>query len=81
MEPISEVRIPEGWDSETVMIRMTEPAPGRTSYGVQIMDPSTMSRMEIVHGDGPSRLMDMLRPEFMVFMIDSIIEIRGKRSE
>lgn len=61
-------------DDQTLMMRRLRPDIGGRA-GVEILDPATMTRINLRHGDSSSPMMkDMLRPEFMKFILDGLSE-------
>lgn len=61
-------------DDQTLMMRRLRPDIGGRA-GVEIVDPATMTRINLRHGESSSPMMeDMLRPEFMRFILDGLAE-------
>lgn len=61
-------------DDQTLMMRRLRPDIGGRA-GVEIVDPATMTRINLRHGESSSPMMeDMLRPEFMRFILDGLVE-------
>ena len=61
-------------DDQTLMMRRLRPDIGGRA-GVEIVDPATMTRINLRHGESSSPMMeDMLLPEFMRFILDGLAE-------
>lgn len=61
-------------DDQTLMMRRLRPDIGGRAGG-EIVDPATMTRINLRHGESSSPMMeDMLRPEFMRFILDGLAE-------
>jgi len=61
-------------DDQTLMMRRLRPDIGGRA-GVEVLDPTTMTRIKLRHGESSSPMMeDMLRPEFMKFILDGLTE-------
>ena len=61
-------------DYQTLMMRRLRPDIGGRA-GVEIVDPATMTRINLRHGESSSPMMeDMLRLEFMRFILDGLAE-------
>lgn len=68
-------------DDQTLMMRRLRPDIGGRA-GVEIVDPATMTRINLRHGESSSPMMeDMLRPEFMKFILDGLTERKRSISE
>jgi len=68
-------------DDQTLMMRRLRPDIGGRA-GVEIVDPATMTRINLRHGESSSPMMeDMLRPEFMRFILDGLAERKRSISE
>lgn len=68
-------------DDQTLMMRRLRPDIGGRAW-VEVLDPATMTRINLRHGDSSSPMMeDMLRPEFMRFILDGLAERKRSISE
>ena len=68
-------------DDQTLMMRRLRPDIGGRA-GVEIVDPATMTRINLRHGESSSPMMeDMLLPEFMRFILDGLAERKRSISE